>query len=154
MTHVTRMLTRKLPHRVASFAAEPTSAASKSADTTDAAAVMRHMEQSSRLLPPRADMLPTIQPARASKFPVPTSSMPSTSTAVSLQLPAPMPSSTTAVPAAPPLVSDDSDMDALVSDLLVVESHTPMPTYSVVNMPLGANLSDFLKSKIRKHNSC
>ena len=47
-------------------------------------------------------------------------------------------------------MSDDSDLNALVGDLLGGESHTPMPTYSVVKRPLGANLSDFLKSKIMK----
>ncbi|KAI0222659.1 hypothetical protein LSAT2_026075, partial [Lamellibrachia satsuma] len=98
------------------------------------------------------DMLQTMQTTRTSQNPVHTSSMLPTSTAISSQLPAPMPSSSTAVPAAPPLVSDDSDsdLDALVGDLFGGESHTPMPTYSVVNRPLGATLSDFLQSKIRK----
>ena len=91
-------------------------------------------------------------PSRTSRIPVPTSSMPLTSTTIASHLPAPIPSSSTAVPAAPPLVSDesDSDFDALVGNLLGGESHTPMPTYSVVNRPLGANLSDLLKSNTRK----
>ncbi|KAI0212088.1 hypothetical protein LSAT2_003019, partial [Lamellibrachia satsuma] len=175
MSHVTRTRTGKLPRRVVSIAAEPTPsasasateaqstlAASSSANTAEAiaAAVMRHLEQSGRLLPvppatvlpPRVDTLPTMQPSRTSRIPVPTSSMPLTSTTIASHLPAPIPSSSTAVPAAPHLVSDDSDsdFDALVGDLLGGESHTPMPTYSVVNRPLGANLSDLLKSKIRK----
>ena len=101
------------------------------------------------------DMLQTMQTTRTSQILIHTSSMPSTSTAISSQLPAPMPSSSTAVPAipaVPPLVSDDSDsdLDALVGDLFGGESHTPMSTFSVVNRLLGAKLSDFLMSKIRK----
>lgn len=175
MSHVTRTRTGKLPRRVVSIAAEPTPtasasateaqstlAASSSANTAEAiaAAVMRHLEQSGRLLPvppatvlpPRVNTLPTMRPSRTSRIPVSTSSMPLTSTTIASHQPAPIPSSSTAVPAAPHLVSDDSDsdFDALVGDLLGGESHTPMPTYSVVNRPLGANLSDLLKSKIRK----
>ena len=83
MSHVTRTRTGKLPRRVVSIAAEPTPtasasateaqstlAASSSANTAEAiaAAVMRHLEQSGRLLPvppatvlpPRVNTLPTM----------------------------------------------------------------------------------------------
>ena len=96
--HVTRMDTGKLPRRAGSVltSAEPIAAALTSAVSSEAmaAAVTPHLEQSGRLLsastetvlPPRAETLPTMRPARASRLPVSTFhqfvSMPSTRTAV------------------------------------------------------------------------
>ena len=170
MIHITRTRIGKLSRRVVSIAAEQTSTATTSAaeahPTLDAFVIRLHRRSDcgGGHVSPGAVGSPTASTisdsavttyaandaSRTSRIPVPTSSMPSTSTAISSQLPAPMPSSSAAVQAAPPLVSDDIDLDALVGDFLGGESHTPMPTYSVVKRPLGANLSDFLNSKIMK----
>ena len=96
--HVTKMHTGKLPRREASVitSAEPTAAALPSAVSSEAiaAVVMRHLVQSGRLLsestetvlPTRAETLPTMRHARASRLPMSTSHrsvpMPSTSTTV------------------------------------------------------------------------
>ena len=130
--HVTRTQTGKLrkraPAAAGTPAAEPVAAgpdlAAGTAPLVDAiaAAVMRQLEQSGRLLPaPR-------RPAEA---------VPSAST------------SRNVLDAA----SDDSDqedVDAVLSGLLGGELYTPLPTYNVVNRPLGANLSDSLKARIRR----
>lgn len=95
-----------------------------------AAAVMRQLEQSGRLLPE-----PVVRPAgQASQAPVAT---PSTS---SQHLAADASSDD----------SDAEDVDAVLSGLLGGELFTPLPTYNVVNRPLGASLPDALKSKIRR----
>ena len=51
--------------------------------------------------------------------------------------------------AAPEVSSDDDDdVDAALSGLLGGELYTPLPSYHVINRPLGARLPDSLKTKI------
>ena len=53
--------------------------------------------------------------------------------------------------AAPEVSSDDDDdVDAALSGLLGGELYTPLPSYHVINRPLGARLPDSLKTKIRR----
>ena len=46
--------------------------------------------------------------------------------------------------------SDQEDVDTVLSGLLGGELYTTLPTYNVVNRPLGANLSDSLKAMIKQ----
>ena len=48
------------------------------------------------------------------------------------------------------LDSAEVDVDAALSGILGGESYTPLPSYNVFNRPLGADLPDTLKSKIRR----
>ena len=45
---------------------------------------------------------------------------------------------------------DDDDVDAALSGLLGGELYTPLPSYHIINRPLGASLPDSLKTKIRR----
>ncbi|KAI0217718.1 hypothetical protein LSAT2_030536 [Lamellibrachia satsuma] len=47
-------------------------------------------------------------------------------------------------------MSDTDGPDTIISDLLGGELSAPPSTYNVVNRPLGANLSDTLKNRIRR----
>ena len=121
--------TGKIRRRVTAAAGAPPAEAAPivvpSVGTTDvmadaiAAAVLRQLEQSGRLLPP----------------PVPQG---------------PPSVSTPAVAQAAPEVSTDDDDDAALSGLLGGELYTPLPSYHVINRPLGASLPDSLKTKIRR----
>ena len=158
--HVTRTQTGKLriraPAAAGTPAAEPVAAGPDLAAGTAlladaiAAAVMRQLEQSGRLLPaPR-------RPAEA---------VPSASTSHNVPIPEPVrpvaraSRPAEAVPSAPTshnvldAASDDSDqedVDAVLSGLLGGELYTTLPTYNVENRQLGANLSDSLKVRIRR----
>ena len=88
-----------------------------------AAAVMRQLEQSGRLLPPPVAQADPSVPSPA------------------------------VAQAAPDVSSDDSDMDdvdATLSGLLGGELYTPLPSYHVIKRPLGASLPESMKCKIRR----
>ena len=129
--HVTRTQTGEIRRRVTAAAGAPPAEVAPivgpSVGTTDvmadaiAAAVLRQLEQSGRLLP-----LPVAQAAPS----VPTPAV---------------------AQAAPEVSSDDDDdVDAALSGLLVGELYTPLPSYHVISRPLGASLPDSLKTKIRR----
>ena len=154
--HVTRTQTGKLrkraPAAAGTPAAEPVSAgpdlAAGTAPLADAiaAAVMRQLEQSGRLLPaPRrpAEAVPSASTSHNVPIPEP---------ARASRLADPVPSASTSrnVLDAASDDSDQEDVDAVLSGLLGGELYTPLPTYNVVNRPLGANLSDSLKARIRR----
>ena len=94
------------------------------ADTIATAAVLRQLEQSGRLLPARP-VTPAVADDVAEAEPQ------SYGDALSLD-------------------SAEVDVDAALSGILGGESYTPLPSYNVFNRPLGADLSDTLKSKIRR----
>ena len=104
-----------------------------------AAAVMRQLEQSGRLLPASGP-----EPVRAIRD---AEAVPRAS-----RLAEAVPSASTSrnVVDADSDDSDQDDVDAVLSGLLRGELYTPLPTYNVVNRPLGANLSDSLKARIRR----
>ena len=171
--HVTITQTGKLrkraPAAVGTPPAEPDVAAPDLAAGTApladaiAAAVMRQLEQSGRLLPApvpepvrpvaRASRLAEAVP-RASRLAeaVPRASRLAEAVPRASRLAEAVPSASTSrnVVDADSDNSDHEDLDAVLSGLLGGELYTPLPTYNVVNGPLGANLSDLLKAKIRR----
>ena len=172
--HVTRTQTGKLRKRAPAAVGTPTAApdvaapdvaapdvaapdvaapdvAAGTAPLADAiaAAVMRQLEQSGRLLPASGP-----EPVRASRLAeaVPRASRLAEAVPRASRLAEAVPSASTSRNVVD-ADSDDSDqdgVDAVLSGLLGGELYTPLPTYNVVNRPLGANLSDSLKARIRR----
>ena len=161
--HVTRTQTGKLRKRAPAAVGTPTAApdvaapdvaapdvAAGTAPLADAiAAVMRQLEQSGRLLPASGP-----EPVRASRLAeaVPRASRLAEAVPRASRLAEAVPSASTSRNVVD-ADSDDSDqdgVDAVLSGLLGGELYTHLPTYNVVNRPLGANLSDSLKARIRR----